>query len=228
MKSLTALIAITAIGFAASAWAQEEEATATPIEEQSATTIEETPAAPAPAPAVETTPAPSAPTKAEPTSSPAAKSPKVATPAASPTKASSAATAAAPMPSGKKMSVEASIKDNENRWAAAALKRDMAAVQILLADDFIGINSKGKVQNRRALMGEMKGDKDTYTSTKNEKMDVHKFGNNVAVVVGTYHEKGTGKDTKAFDRSYRFSDTWVERNGQWRCVASQSIMLGKR
>jgi ketosteroid isomerase-like protein len=47
----------------------------------------------------------------------------------------------------------------------------------------------------------------------------------VAVVVGTAHEKGTGKDGKAFDRKLRFTDTWVERGGQWQCVASQLMKL---
>jgi ketosteroid isomerase-like protein len=231
MKLLTSLIAITALGLATSAFAQEEEATSTPVEEQPSTTIEETPA---PAPTIETTP--STPEKMAPpaTSSPAAKAEKPASTAktSSPAKAASPAkdssAMAAPAASGKKMSVEASLKDNENRWAAAAVKHDMKTVESMVADDFLGINSKGKVQNRRALLGEMKNDKDAYTSTKNEKLDVHMYGKGVAVVVGTYREKGTGKDAKSFDRSYRFTDTWVERNGQWKCVASQSMLLAGR
>lgn len=228
MKLLTSVIAITALGLATCAFAQEEEATSTPMEEPS-TTIEETPA---PAPAVETTP--NAPEKAAPAaaSAPAAKAEKPAssTKAASTTKAPSKAASpmAAPTPSGKKMSVEATLKDNENRWAASGLKHDMATVETMVADDFIGVNSKGKIQNRRALLGEMKNDKDTYTSAKNEKLDVRMCGKGVAVIVGTYREKGTGKDGKAFDRSYRFTDTWVERNGQWKCVAGQAMLLGKR
>ena len=227
MKLLTSFIAIAALGLATSAFAQEEETTSTPVEEQPSTTIEETPA---PAPTIETTPS-SAPEKMAPpaASSPAAKAEKAAAPAkaaASPAKAASPM--AAPSPSGKKMSVEAALKDNENRWAAAAVKHDMKTVEMMVADDFIGINSKGKTQNRRALLGEMKSDKDTYTSTKNEKLDVHMYGKGVAVVVGTYREKGTGKDGKGFDRSYRFTDTWVERNGQWKCIASQSMLAGKR
>ncbi len=74
----------------------------------------------------------------------------------------------------------------------------------MVASDFMGVSSKGKIQSRRAMLSEMKGDKDTYTSDKNEKLEVRKYGNNMAVVIGTYREKGTGKDGKAFDRSYRF------------------------
>src|ERR1022692_3177210 len=85
-----------------------------------------------------------------------------------------------------------------------------------------------KTTNWRAMLADMKADKDTYTSTKNEKLDVRMFGNGFAVVVGTAREKGSGKDGKAFDRAYRFTDTWVDRNGKWQCVASQaSLVSGK-
>jgi ketosteroid isomerase-like protein len=222
MRLLTPLIAVTALALNTSAFAQEEEATATPMEEQPATTIEETPA---PAPAIETTPMaterPAPPAAMSPT-------PKAEKSAAASPAAKAASSAPTPATTGKKMSVQAALKDNENRWAAAAIKHDVASVEPMVADDFIGVNSKGKIQSRRAMLSEMKGDKDTYSSTKNEKLDVHTYGKDVAVVVGTYREKGTGKDGKAFDRKYRFTDTWVQRNGQWKCVAGQSMLLGAK
>ena len=52
-------------------------------------------------------------------------------------------------------------------------------------------------------------------------------GSNTAVVVGRAREKGTGKDGK-FDRVYLFTDTWMERNGQWQCIASESMELPRR
>ena len=222
MKQLTPLIAMMALGLAASVFAQEEQATATPMEEQPSTTIQESPAA---TPAVETTPTPMEKPSPAATASPAAKATKSPSPAAA--KAAAKAASPAPAPSGKRMSVEAAIKDNENRWATAHGKEGAPTVEAMVADDFIGVSSKGKIQNRRALLSEMKKDADTYTSSKNEKLDVHKYGDNVAVVVGKFREKGTGKDGKAFDRAYYFTDTWVERNGTWKCVASQATLATK-
>jgi ketosteroid isomerase-like protein len=137
-------------------------------------------------------------------------------------KAASPATApAAAAKPAKNMSVEATVKDMENRWAAAYMKHDSATVEPMVAADFVGVNPKGKVQSRRALLSDLKSNKDTYTSAKNEKVDVHRYGNDVAVVVGTYREKGSGKDGKTFDRTYRFTDTWMNRGGKWQCIASQ-------
>jgi len=229
MKLLTPLIALAALALAGSVFAQEEQTTATPPEEQPSTTIQESPPA---TPAVEmTTPTPAMHPSPAAAPSPAAKAAKSeaaksASPAAM-TKTTTKAGAAAPMTSGKKMSVEAAIKDNENRWAMAHGKEGAATVEMLLADDFSGVSSKGKMQSRRSMLSEMRKDKDSYTYGKNEKMDVHKYADNVAVVVGKYREKGTDKDGKAFDRAYLFTDTWVDRNGTWKCVASQSTLATK-
>jgi ketosteroid isomerase-like protein len=131
-------------------------------------------------------------------------------------------------PTIRKLSVRAILKDNENRWEAAIASHDTATVEALVADDFIGVNSKGKVSNRRALLHEMKSSKDTYSSARNENLDVHIFDGSVAVVVGTVREKGAGQDGKAFDKTERFTDTWMERNGKWQCIASQVMLVSPK
>src|SRR6266508_3427524 len=67
--------------------------------------------------------------------------------------------------------------------------------------------------------------KDTYKSAVNERLAVRSYGPGVAVVIGTAHEKGTTKDGKPFDRTFRYTDTWVQRGGQWLCVASQVMKI---
>src|SRR5438552_672917 len=165
--------------------------------------------------------APVAEKKAEPATSPTALNREATTTTA--TKPAAPTTTAAP--SGKKMSVEAALKDNENRWEASYAAHNISVAQSLVANDFVGVYWDGKVMSKSGLISEIKKDKDTYKSTKNEKLAVHAYGPNVAVVVGTAQEKGTGKDGKSFDRAFRFTDTWMLRNGQWQCVASQVMKL---
>ena len=126
------------------------------------------------------------------------------------------------------MSVSTMLKDNENRWSAAIAKHDTATIESMVAPDYIGVNAGGKVQNRRAMLADVKSGKDTYTSTKAEKLDVHMYGTGVAVVVGMANVKGTDKDGKAFDRTYRFTDTWMDRGGNWQCIASHGTLVGQR
>jgi len=123
------------------------------------------------------------------------------------------------------MSVEAALKDNENRWEAAYAAHDVSTIQSMMANDFVGVYWDGKVMGKSGVVAQAKKDKDTYKSAVNEKLAVRTYGPNIAVVVGTAHEKGTGKDGKAFDRVFRFTDTWVERGGQWQCVAGQLMKV---
>jgi ketosteroid isomerase-like protein len=210
MKLITSLIGIAALSLVTSVLAQNEE-TATPaLPETPSTTIQETPApTPEAKAATSTTKEPDAQKKEEPATTPA---PAKTTPSAR----------------EKKMNVSTMLKDNENRWSAAIAKHDTATIESMVAADFIGVNSKGKVQNRRAILAEVKSNKDTYNSTKAEKLDVHMYGAGVAVVVGMANEKGTGKDGKAFDRTYRFTDTWMDRGGNWQCIASQVTLVAQR
>ena len=195
---------------AAMTFAQEEsaspaESTAPTTEEKASATVEETPAA-KPAEAA----APAAEKKAEPAS------PKpAATAAAAKKEATNATSAAAPNTKGM------GPKDLENAWEAAVSSHSFATVDGMVADDFIGVTSKGKFANRSQMLAEFKGDKDTYKSAKNEKLNVKMFGPNVAVVTGRAREVGTGKDGKAFDRAFLFTDTWMMRGGKWQCIASQ-------
>jgi hypothetical protein len=209
MKLIASLFALAALSVLGSAFAQEESPSpSTSIEEKASATVETTPES-TPLEKASATPA------AEKSPSPSEK--KSTSPAASPSAS----------PTGKKMSVEATLKDMENKWEASFASHDPSVAQSYLAADFIGVHHKGKILGKSGLIAEYKKDKDTYTSAKNEKLDVHTYGNNVAVVVGRAREKGTGKDGK-FDRVYLFTDTWMERNGQWQCIASQAMELPRR
>ena len=215
MKLITSLIGISALGVVTLALAQEETASPAP-EDRSSTTVEETP-----------TPAPKATTATTPPEQRAAqKKEKPAAPAATqkPARLPQSPSSAAAAPS-KKMSVEATLKDNENRWEASYAAHDSSVAQSLVASDFNGVYWDGRVMGKAGVTSEIKKDKDAYKSAVNEKLAVHSYGPGVAVVVGTAHEKGTTKDGKPFDRTFRFTDTWVQRGGQWQCVASQVMKI---
>src|ERR1700730_2835698 len=225
MKSIISFVAVAALSFIALAGAQEESPSPA-TEEKASATVEESPAA---APTEAATAAPAA-EKSSAAAAGRAASPvevKKATAPAAAKAASPAAPAAATKPA-KNMSAEATLKDMENRWAAAYLKHDSVSVEPMVAADFIGVNPKGKVQNRRAMLADLKSTRETYTVEKNEKLDVHRYGNDVAVVIGTAREKGTGKDGKAFERTYRFTDTWMNRGGKWQYIAGQISLLTQK
>jgi ketosteroid isomerase-like protein len=220
MKFIISLMAVAALSFVTSAFAQEESPSASP-EEKASATVEEKPA-PTPSPEESKAKKKEEPA-AEKKESPAGQ--KKETTAASTTE-KSASPVAAPA-SGKKMSTDAALKDMENRWEASFASHDLSVIQGMVAADFVGVSPKFKFVNKSGMLAEFKSNKDTYKSAKNESLRVTSFGPNVAVVTGRTQEKGTGKDGKAFDRSYYFTDTWMQRNGQWQCIASQAAEARK-
>ena len=207
MKFTMSLLAVAALSFVASAFAQEESPASSPGEKASAT-VEDKPSA-------TVSPAESKSTKTEQTASE-----KKGTTAAS--TAEKSASPAAASTSGKKMGTEAALRDMENRWEAAYASHDVSVVQSFVASDFVGVSPKFKFTNKSGLLSEFKKDKDTYQSAKNETLKITMFGPDVAVVNGRAREKGTGKDSKPFDRTYYFTDTWMQRNGQWQCIAGHA------
>jgi ketosteroid isomerase-like protein len=120
------------------------------------------------------------------------------------------------------------VKELESRWEAALTSRDTTAIEKIVADDFIGTSSTGKTGDKTTLLAEAKRDTNTYTSATSSDMIVKMFGPNVAVVTGIAKETGKTKAGKTFTHSYRFTDTWVERNGEWQCVAAHAMALPKK
>jgi ketosteroid isomerase-like protein len=125
----------------------------------------------------------------------------------------------------KKSTPEATIREIEDKWEASVMSHDPSVAQAYLADDFRGVSSKGKVMSKSNLLAEFKKDTDTYTSTKNGKMDVRVFGGQFAIATAISTEVGKSKDGKDFKRSFRWTDAWVLRNGKWQCVASQAMLV---
>jgi len=215
MKLITPLIGIAALSFVTLALAAEQETTSPAPEQQPSATTEQTGSA---APETATTPKPAEQPAVQKKEKPAAATSQK---PAAPTKTASSAVTA---PS-KKMGVDATLKDNENKWEASYAAHNPSVAQAFVASDFNGVYWDGRVMGKSGVVSEIKRDKDTYKSAVNEKLTVNSYGPGVAVVIGTSHEKGTTKDGKPFDRAFRFTDTWVQRGGQWQCVASQVMKI---
>lgn len=127
--------------------------------------------------------------------------------------------------SGDKAAVEAKIKELGNLWGKAIMQKEPTLLDPIIAEDFVGTNSKGKVGTKNEMYTEMKGDTDTYTSAADADVKVHVFSDDVAVATGSSTEKGKGKEGKEFTRRFRWTDTWMQRGGKWQVVASQSTLV---
>jgi ketosteroid isomerase-like protein len=141
---------------------------------------------------------------------------------AKPTPGTAAKTSPAGAAAVLKGNAESQIRQIEDLYESATMNHNVGLIEPFTGDDFVVTDSKGRVMNRRAALAEFKKDTDTYTTAKTSDIKVRMVANNVAVVTGKAHEAGKDKSGKPFDRSFLYTDTFVNRNGKWLVVATHA------
>lgn len=253
-RSLPSLIVVASIAIALTLRGQDAASTpfrATPApEEQTAPAPQpaETPApTPTPAPSASAEPQVQRATTPEPTVARAiavtprpsvepvrAISPRPATtPRATPNASAAAQPQASPREAGEAANeagdnVSDTIKRLESEWESAISKHDTATINRVVAEDFVGVSSNGRIGDKQTLISEAKRDKSAYKTASARQMRVYSYGSKVAVVLGVTKESGTTASGRPFDHTYRFTDTWMERNGKWQCIAAHAAVATRR
>jgi ketosteroid isomerase-like protein len=106
----------------------------------------------------------------------------------------------------------------EAKWNEAYKKGDVAAMNSLLADDFVITTEDGATFSKPGYIAHC-GDPDNrvlVSEMSDLKVRVH---GNTAVVIGAYHEKGTLKD-KPYEFRDRMTDVWMLIDGRWQVIVS--------
>ena len=113
----------------------------------------------------------------------------------------------------------------ERDWAQAMIKQDAKAVAAFEADEYVFTDPNGVVSGKTEDVDGMKSGSLRFTSLESTDMKaiVH---SDTGVVVGRQTAKGTfqGQDISGV---YRFTDTWIKRDGRWQCVAGQLTRIAK-
>lgn len=113
----------------------------------------------------------------------------------------------------------------ENLWNQMQLNHDAEAMGKLLDEDFVFTDYDGAVMSKEQFLESIRDKSYQLTVEASENMKLHRHGDTV-VVVGATHEKGTYKG-KPYQHQGRFTDTWIKKNGQWLCIASQLSLISK-
>jgi hypothetical protein len=111
----------------------------------------------------------------------------------------------------------------ENAWNQAEEHKDTGALDGLLATTLVYVDYDGTLMTKSQFMVSVKAPSLHPAQIVNESMTAQVYGDS-AVVTGIYREKGLNNG-KNYLRRGRFTDTWINENGTWRCVASQSTLI---
>ena len=113
----------------------------------------------------------------------------------------------------------------ENLWNQMQISHDADAMSKLLDTDFVLTDYDGSVMNKAQFLASIRDSSNQLTVEVSEDMKLHVHGETV-IVTGATHEKGTLKG-KPYQHQGRFTDTWIKKNGQWLCIASQLSLISK-
>ena len=110
----------------------------------------------------------------------------------------------------------------ERDWAVASAANDAAGLDKLMADEYVG-NTDGRITPKKQGLADVKSGATKTSSAEASDLTVFVAGDR-ATVHGLWTETSiqNGKDMSG---QYRFTDTFIKRDGRWQAVTTFSTKL---
>jgi ketosteroid isomerase-like protein len=119
--------------------------------------------------------------------------------------------------------VGAKILAMEHVWGHAYVSKDPKALERILDDAFVNVDSDGILQTKAEVLAEVRAS--TVLQFLTESMVVHLHGK-TAIVTGIFLIKGM-EHGKLYAQRERFVDTWLCKDGQWVSIAGLVTRIGQ-
>ena len=120
-------------------------------------------------------------------------------------------------------SVQSKVIALEKAWNQAYKLGDTKALGTLLDDAVVLIEDDGTIKSKAEFLASVKSTTANEEQVAPESMTVHIHGQ-TAISVGVFAAKGT-RNGKPYVRRERFVDTWIMKNGNWVCVATNATPI---
>jgi uncharacterized protein (TIGR02246 family) len=120
--------------------------------------------------------------------------------------------------------MEQQILAASQNYTDAMKKRDKAAFEGLLADEYMFTNEDGKTRTKAEDIAMMTSPDTVIQSASVSDQKLRIIGNGAAVETGVYKSTGMNKG-KPFDETGRYTTTWMWRGGRWQIVADHTSLV---
>jgi len=111
------------------------------------------------------------------------------------------------------------LTQQADAWDKAIVRKDRAAIEANMAEDFRQIDSAGNVETKQSFVDDLVSPQLVIDPYVVEDFDVRIYGD-TALLSG--RTRMTGKyDGKPFATHYRYIDIYVKRGGLWQIVSVQ-------
>jgi len=113
------------------------------------------------------------------------------------------------------------ITESEKQWAEAVASGDSTVVQRILADDFIGVSTKGEQYNKEYEVHSTPEGPKFFKSNHLNDIKIRFYGN-MAVAQGD--EIWVRYSGEPITGRFVWTDTWLFRNNKWQIVAAEDLI----
>ncbi len=118
------------------------------------------------------------------------------------------------------------MKALEKSWSEAVVKRDVPAIDRILADDYVLTTPEGRLVTKAQIIESFRAPADPSYVLKSidlAEMTVRFFGE--TALVSSRFTLNAEADGAVVATPFRHSDVFVRRHGAWRCEARQATRI---
>lgn len=113
----------------------------------------------------------------------------------------------------------ATLSAQAGKWDKAIVRKDRAAIEANMAEDFRQIDGAGNVETKASFVEDLLSLKLVINPYTVEDFEVRLYGD-VALLTGRTRMTGS-YDGRPFQSHYRYTDVYVRRGGVWQIVSVQ-------
>src|SRR5262249_23741385 len=113
------------------------------------------------------------------------------------------------------------IIESERQWAESVATGDASVVERILADDFVGVDPKGRLYDKAKMVSDTRDGAKYFVSNHANDVKVRFCGDTAVAQGSETWERGTGDPLGG---RWVWTDTWVRRNGKWQIVAAEDLV----
>ena len=111
------------------------------------------------------------------------------------------------------------IVTSEREWAESVATGDTKALARILADDFLGVDPKGRVYDKTQMIADTREAPKYFVSNHVNDVKVRFYGDTAIAQGDETWERRSGERGR-----FVWIDTWLRRNGQWQIVAAEDLI----
>ena len=122
-------------------------------------------------------------------------------------------------PPAKQVDAEQYIIEGARQWAESVATGDTTALERILADDFVGIDPKGRFYDKEKMISDTREAPKHFVSNQLNEVKVRFYGDTAVAQGYETWQRHSGERGR-----FVWTDTWVRRKGTWQIVAAEDLI----